>query len=41
MTDFCKISVRDITEQCGLNRQTFYYHFQDNMVTDFIGSFVY
>ena len=27
--DFNKISVRDITEQCGLNRQTFYYHFQD------------
>lgn len=26
---FAKISVRDITEQCGLNRQTFYYHFQD------------
>lgn len=26
---FDKISVRDITDYCGLNRQTFYYHFQD------------
>jgi len=26
---FDKITVRDITESCGLNRQTFYYHFQD------------
>ena len=26
---FDKISIRDITEICGLNRQTFYYHFQD------------
>ncbi|MGL4336080.1 MAG: TetR/AcrR family transcriptional regulator C-terminal domain-containing protein [Turicibacter sp.] len=26
---FNKVSIRDITEQCGLNRQTFYYHFQD------------
>ena len=24
-----KISVREITEDCGVNRQTFYYHFQD------------
>ena len=24
-----KISVREIAEGCGLNRQTFYYHFQD------------
>lgn len=24
-----KISVREIVENCGLNRQTFYYHFQD------------
>lgn len=24
-----KISVREITEECGLNRQTFYYHFSD------------
>jgi probable dihydroxyacetone kinase regulator len=24
-----KISVRDIVEDCGLNRQTFYYHFHD------------
>lgn len=27
--DFSKISVSDIASQCGLNRQTFYYHFQD------------
>jgi len=26
---FDKITVADITEACGLNRQTFYYHFQD------------
>lgn len=26
---FQKISVGDITEACGLNRKTFYYHFQD------------
>ena len=24
-----KITIADITEQCGVNRQTFYYHFQD------------
>ncbi|GIP21147.1 TetR/AcrR family transcriptional regulator [Paenibacillus sp. J22TS3] len=24
-----KISVKDLTEECHLNRQTFYYHFQD------------
>lgn len=24
-----KITVRDIVEDCGVNRQTFYYHFQD------------
>lgn len=24
-----KISISDITKSCGLNRQTFYYHFQD------------
>ncbi|WBW98875.1 TetR/AcrR family transcriptional regulator [Oceanirhabdus sp. W0125-5] len=24
-----KISIREITEDCGLNRQTFYYHFSD------------
>lgn len=27
--NFDKISVSDITGICGLNRQTFYYHFQD------------
>ena len=26
---FEKISIRDIVERCGVNRQTFYYHFQD------------
>ena len=26
---FDKISISDITSACGLNRQTFYYHFQD------------
>ena len=26
---FEKITISDITAQCGLNRQTFYYHFQD------------
>lgn len=26
---FDKISIADITSACGLNRQTFYYHFQD------------
>ena len=26
---FDKITVSDISEICGLNRQTFYYHFQD------------
>ncbi|MDP4119948.1 MAG: dihydroxyacetone kinase transcriptional activator DhaS [Bacillota bacterium] len=26
---FDRITVEDITNQCGLNRQTFYYHFQD------------
>lgn len=24
-----KITVSDVTEHCGINRQTFYYHFQD------------
>lgn len=24
-----KITIREITEDCGLNRQTFYYHFED------------
>ena len=24
-----KITVSDIVQNCGLNRQTFYYHFQD------------
>lgn len=26
---FEKISISDITRECGLNRQSFYYHFQD------------
>ena len=24
-----KITINDITEDCGVNRMTFYYHFQD------------
>lgn len=24
-----KVTIKDITEECGLNRMTFYYHFQD------------
>ena len=24
-----KITIADITEACGINRMTFYYHFQD------------
>lgn len=28
-TSLNKISVQNITDQCGLNRQTFYYHFHD------------
>ncbi|MEG0075621.1 MAG: dihydroxyacetone kinase transcriptional activator DhaS [Eubacterium sp.] len=27
--NFDKITISDITKTCGLNRQTFYYHFQD------------
>ena len=26
---FEKITVKDIVEECGINRNTFYYHFQD------------
>ena len=26
---FNKITVRDITDRCGINRNTFYYHYQD------------
>ena len=28
---FDKITISDITAYCGLNRQTFYYHFQDKL----------
>jgi len=28
-TDFNKISVKDIVDDCGLTRQAFYYHFKD------------
>ena len=24
-----KITINDITEECGINRMTFYYHFKD------------
>lgn len=30
-----KISIRSITDECGLNRQTFYYHFRD--IYDLVG----
>ena len=30
-----KITVRDITDRCGLTRNTFYYHFQD--IYDLLG----
>ena len=29
-----KITVADITEHCGVNRQTFYYHFNDKYELD-------
>lgn len=29
MNTFEKITISDITQRCGVNRQTFYYHFQD------------
>ena len=29
---FDKISVKDISEKCGINRQTFYYHFEDKYI---------
>ncbi|MGI5978739.1 MAG: TetR/AcrR family transcriptional regulator C-terminal domain-containing protein [Oscillospiraceae bacterium] len=28
-TPFCKISVSDICEACGMHRKSFYYHFKD------------
>lgn len=28
-TSIKKISIQDISKKCGINRQTFYYHFQD------------
>jgi probable dihydroxyacetone kinase regulator len=36
---FDKITIGEITTQCGLNRQTFYYHFQDKF--DLINWIVY
>ena len=36
---FEKITIAEITAQCGLNRQTFYYHFQDKY--DLINWIVY
>lgn len=29
--NFDKITISDITKECGLNRQTFYYHFTDKL----------
>lgn len=29
---FDKISVKDISKKCGINRQTFYYHFEDKFM---------
>ena len=34
-TPLDKITVRMLVENCGLNRQTFYYHFQD--IYDLLG----
>lgn len=28
-TPFLKITIQNVTDHCGLNRQTFYYHFRD------------
>ncbi|HAH77931.1 MAG TPA: dihydroxyacetone kinase transcriptional activator DhaS, partial [Ruminococcaceae bacterium] len=28
-TPFRKITIQNVTDHCGLNRQTFYYHFKD------------
>ncbi len=36
--DYEKISISDITKRCGLNRQSFYYHFQDK---DELLSYIY
>ena len=33
-----KITIKDIVEACGINRNTFYYHFQD--VPDLIEAIV-
>ena len=27
--EFTKITVKDIVTRCGINRNTFYYHFED------------
>lgn len=32
-----KITVKDIVERCGVNRNTFYYHFKD--IPDVVGYF--
>ena len=36
-----KISVRDIVEKCGINRNSFYYHFQDipSLIAEIITSY--
>nr|WP_231968781.1 TetR family transcriptional regulator [Thermoanaerobacterium sp. RBIITD] len=32
-----KISIQDIVDRCGLNRQTFYYHFHDIFTIYLVG----
>ena len=38
-----KITVKDIIEDCGVNRQTFYYHFEDipDLISQYIVSDLY
>ena len=33
--EFTKITVKDIVTRCGINRNTFYYHFED--IYDLLG----
>ena len=34
-----KITINDITEDCGVNRMTFYYHFKNRKMNGTISSF--